>query len=241
MAERHPEVRREIDSIEDTLQRVAEEFAKTPPPQLFDRIQARISAEESASEPEATPPKEEVIAKKTKKIHYWQYGVAATFTLKLAFMAVAANFWLKWQNTENQLSTMQERYGQLQQESQQTTQALLAISDPAFQTLVLQGTEAGQEVRVLAYWNEATQELYVNPNQLPPTKAGEQYQLWGQVGGDTISLGTFNVASGTSLPQILSFQGKKGLWGLSVSVIPEGEDERVPPSPDQIYAQGVVQ
>lgn len=231
MAERHPEVREEIVLIEDTLQCVAEDLAKAPPPQLLDRIHAEISEKES-------PPEEtkvsEVLAKKTKKVHYWQYGVAATFTLKLVFMAIAANFWMKWQNTEEKLGAMQEQYSRLEQGAQQATQALIAISDPAFETFVLRGQAPEADARVLVYWNEETLELFVNAAQLPPNPKNEQYQVWGTVAGETVSLGVFDVEATSSLPQIMSFEGVKGLSDVFISREPKGRSTS--PSQDQVYS-----
>ena len=227
MAERYPEVREEIVLIEDTLQCVAEDLAKAPPPTLRNRILTSIPQEQEETEPK------DIVTKKNKKIHYWQYGVAATFTLKLVVMAIAANFWMKWQNTEHKLDAMQAQYGSLEQRAQQATQALLAISDPAFETFVLQGPPES-DARVLVYWNEETLELFVNAAQLPPNQESEQYQLWGTVAGDTISLGGFEVEPRTSLPQIISFEGVDGLSNIFISVEPKGGSDS--PSQDQIYS-----
>lgn len=227
MAERYPEIREELVLIEDTLQCVAEDLAKAPPPTLRNRILTSISQEQ-----EETRPKD-VVAKKNKKIYYWQYGVAATFTLKLVFIAIAANFWMKWQNTEDKLDVIQEQYGSLEQRAQQATQALLAISDPAFETFVLRGQAAEADARVLVYWNEETLELLVNAAQLPPNP-NEQYQLWGTVAGEIVSLGGFEVEPRTSLPQIISFKGVDGLSNIFISVEPKGGSDS--PSQDQIYS-----
>ena len=239
MAERYPEVRREITLIEDTLRGVAEELAKAPPSHIFERIQAKISEEEPApEETEEVLPKQEILAKKTKKIHYWQYGVAATFTLKLAFMAVAANFWMKWQNTESKLSNIQERYDQLAQDSRQLTQTLMTISDPAVQTVVLHGPPTDAGVRVLTYWNKDTRELLVNAASLPPNDSDQQYQLWGVVDDKSVSLGVFDVTTDASLPQVLSFSGPAGLSSLSIRLGPKGGSQ-APPS--AWYARGTIE
>ena len=227
MAARYPAVRDEIALIEDTLQGLAETLAIKPPPQVLDRIKDKIS--------ESPPDTEVPQAKKTKKLYYWQYGVAATFTLKVVVMAFAANFWIHWQNTERKLSNVQEQYSRLEQDAQQVTQALMAISDPAFETVVLQDQASASGARVLTYWNKNTQQLYVNPSQLPPNDEDEQYQLWGTTEGNTVSLGVFDVAATTSLPQIISLKGVEGLSSLSISLEPEGGSAS--PSQERVYTQ----
>ena len=248
MAERYPEVHREIELIEDTLLGIAQKMAKTPPPQLFDRIEAEIHGNELVSQIQTYPDKDknkdveedkdEVIEKKSKKIHYWQYGVAATFTLKVAFMAVAASFWMRWQNTESKLNDMQERYNQLSQDSRQLTQTLMTISDPAVQTVVLQGQATNSDHRVLTYWNEDTRELLINTGSLPPNSSDHAYQLWGTVSGNLERLGELNVESNSSLPQIKSFSGPTELTEIFISQETDRGDEEPPSS---WYAQGAIQ
>lgn len=240
MAARHPAVREEIALVEDTLQGVAESLAQPPPHHLLARIEAQIYQEPSTpdgDEEQAADPPEEQLAHKTKKIHYWQYGVAATFTLKVAFMAVAAYFWLNWQQTENRLNRVQKQYGELEQQAQQVTQTLMAINDPAVQTVVLR--DSASDTRVLAYWNRATDQLYVDASSLPPNDRDERYQVWGTQEGEAISLGTFEVDARTSLPQVKTFEGQAGLSELLISIAPEGED--AVPTSDQIRVRGRVE
>ena len=238
MAERHPEVRQEIALIEDTLQRVAEEVAMIPPPGLLDRIQSQVTEmeTETTDDAEASLPVKETIAKKTKKIHYWQYGVAATFTLKVAFMAVAAHFWMNWQNTESKLDNMQARYNQLAQDSRQLSQTLMTISDPAVRTIVLQGQTTDANSRVLTYWNQQTEELLVNTASLPPNEPDQQYQLWAIADNNPTSLGVFNVSADASLPQIVSFSELTAFSTISVSVEPKGGSR----SPSSVRWSGEV-
>ena len=225
MADQYPEIREEIAQIEDTLLDMAESLARTPPPGVWDKIMERVDTAATAPparSPELPAATQQELKKKTKKIHYWQYGVAATFTLKLLFMAVAARFWYNWQSTENQLNGLRQQYQELQQQSQQATQALLAINDPAFFPVVLEGQDSLAGNRVLAYRNEETQDVYVNISQLPATRGGEVYQLWGRVGEQMVSLGTLDPASNPSLPQLKLLSGPENLTELMISLEPAG-------------------
>ncbi len=210
MAARYEEVRYEIARIQYTLQDMAEELAINPPPQVLDKIKEKISRQEATAK--SSSPK--------KKVHYLQYGIAATFTLKLVVMAMAFHFWTQWKTTENRLTQMQHRYENLAKEARQTTQALVAVSDPAFQTIALSepGTAAGSQV--LVYWNEKTQEIYINPSQLPANPSGRQYQLWGMVDGKPVSLGVFDVKG--NLPQMIPMEGVAGITGFAVTLEPTG-------------------
>ena len=217
MAARYPNVRHEISLIEDTLQGLAESLAIEPPPGVLDKIRNNTVV------PAEDPPSTETSSakKKARKLPYWQYGVAATFTLKLIVMALAAGYWINWKNTEQKLDDLQERYDRLEQNAQQATQALLAINNPAFQTVILQN-QAPSGGQALAYWNPETYQIYFDLSQLPPNDADQQYQLWGVADSDTVSLGVFSVVSNTPLPQIKPFEGVAWLSDLLISTEPEG-------------------
>ena len=217
MAARYPNVRHEISLIEDTLQSLAESLAIKPPPGVLDKIKNNITA------PTEEPPGPAISSaeKKARKLPYWQYGVAATFTLKLIVMALAAGYWINWKNTEQKLDDLQERYDRLEQSAQQATQALLDINNPAFQTVVLQN-QASSGSQALAYWNPETYQIYLDLSQLPPNEADQQYLLGGIADGDTVRLGTFNVPVNASLPQIKPFKGVARLSDLLISREPEG-------------------
>ena len=217
MAARYPNVRQEISLIEDTLQGLAESLAIEPSPGVFDKIRSNIVVPAEEPPSTETSPAE----KKAQKLPYWRYGVAATFTLKLIVMALAAGYWINWKNTESKLDNLQERYDRLEQNAQQATQALLAINNPAFQTVVLQ-SPASSGGQALAYWNPETYQIYFDLSQLPPSEDHQQYQLWGVADSDTVSLGVFSVAANTPLPQIKPFEGVAWLSDLLISTEPEG-------------------
>ena len=238
MATRYPAIREEIAMIEDTLFTMAEGLAITPPRRVLHDIMNRVGADQEATTTATAPaPVQQQVEQKTKKIQYWQYGVAATFTLKLVFMAVAAHFWLNWQSTEKQLTTIRQQYQDLQQQSQQATQALLAINDPAFSPVVLEGQASAVGSRVLAYRNEETQEVYVNLSQLPATNEEEVYQLWGMIGEKPVSLGTLEAASDASLPQLKLLSAPEDVAELLISREPTGGS--VSPTTDPLFRQRI--
>ena len=222
VAARFPAVRQEIALIEDTLQGIAEHLAIEPPPHLLPRIQGMLT---TAPPPPAAADAEKPIV---KKLHRWQYGVAATFTLKVLVMVVAAVFWSNWQSTQGRLDRLQERYDRLEQQAQQTTQALLAITDPAFQVVVLR---SDTEAALPAYWNAQTRQLYVNLSQLPPPAPGQPYQLWGVAQDDTVSLGEIKKSVDNVLPPIQLFQAPAGLSALLLDAAPERPSALAPTNP----------
>lgn len=231
MAERYPEVRQEISLIEDTLQGMAENLAIQPPAYVLDKIKAKISEEKD-------PGFKDPLERKNKKIHYLQYGVAASFTLKLVAMAIAAYFWVNWQHTEDQLAQLQDRYENLEQEAQQISQVLIALSDPDFQTVVLKGQGSNPDSRALVYWNEKTLEVYVNPYQLPENNEDQQYQLWGMVNGNPVSLGVFDLSDRFSLPKMIAMEGVEELSDFAITLEPKGGSSS--PSLKPQYYEGKV-
>ncbi|MEK6476660.1 anti-sigma factor [Catalinimonas sp. 4WD22] len=210
-AKRYPEVQREIFQIEESVEHLARSVAIKPPRHVLDQIQEKVSAQETEAPP----------AKKSKKINTLRYGVAATFTLKLVAMAIAAHFWINWQNSENRLEQLQSRYDQLEQKTQQLSQAFAIVSNPDFQSFVLKSDEAALEAQPIVYWNENTGELYLNTAQLPASDAAHQYQLWAIAEGNAQSLGVFDVSPG-SFPQMIAMPAVENVNSFLLTLEKEG-------------------
>lgn len=216
-AERYPEVRKEIDLIEESVEQLALSAALQPPVGVLDKIHERIATEET-NKKEKTEEKKEP---KSKKINTLRYGVAATFTLKLVAMAIAAHFWINWKSSESQVERLQNRYHKLEQQTQQLNQALMVVSDPDFQAYVLQSQNGSSSARPIVYWNEKTDQLYLNTGQLAATDSDHQYQLWAIVNEQAKSLGTFDVST-SAFPQIIPLQGQPNISSFVLSLEEEG-------------------
>lgn len=218
-AQRYPEVQREIFQIEESVEHLARSVAIKPPRHVLDQIQEKIADQETEAPP----------AKKSKKISTLRYGVAATFTLKLIAMAIAAHFWVNWQSSENELEQLQNRYTQLEQNTQQLSQAFAIVSNPDFQSFVLKSGEAAGEAQPIVYWNENTAQLYLNTAQLPASDAAHQYQLWAMVEGSAQSLGVFDVST-SSFPQMIALQAVENANAFLLTLEEEGGSDQ--PSPE---------
>ncbi len=213
-AQRYPEVRTEIDLIEESLEEIARSLAIQPRKQVWDKIANKINDEKRDSQD-----------KKSKKINFLRYGVAATFTLKLMFMAVAAHFWINWQHSESRLEKMQTRYDQLEQQTRQLSQAFAIVNNPSFQTLLLKSNEENDAINPILYWNEGVTQVYVNPNALPANDEAQQYQLWATVEGKPQSLGVFDVSS-DSFPQMIMMKGISPISSFIITLEPKGGSEQ---------------
>ncbi|WPP51582.1 anti-sigma factor [Catalinimonas niigatensis] len=225
-AQNHSEVRSEITAIEESFEYMARSFSVKPPAHVLDKIQHKLSEKDEV---------EEVQTKKNKKINFLRYGVAATFTLKLMFMAVAAHFWVNWQHSESRLEQMQERYDRLEQETRQLSQAFAVVNDPAYQTIALESKQPNAKARPMLYWNNTLGQLYINPNQLPANEEGTQYQLWAMVKDLPVSLGVFDVSS-DSFPQMIAMDGVENSTSFIITLEAEGGSEQ--PDAEDLRYQG---
>ena len=51
------------------------------------------------------------------------------------------------------------------------------------------GLEKSPESAVVALWNQQTNQVYLDVQNLPAAPAGKQYQLWGIVDGTPVDMG----------------------------------------------------
>lgn len=71
-----------------------------------------------------------------------------------------------------------------------------AVAAPGVQRIALKGVEGKEASFVTVYWNGASEEVWVYPNQLPPAPRGRQFQLWALVDGKPVDAGLLEDCNG---------------------------------------------
>ncbi len=230
MAAQYPEVQKEIQLIQETLESMAFELSRKPSPRVLEKVMDKIDRKQQANSKLELPQKK-------KKITYLQYGIAATFTLKLVAMAIAASFFVRWKATEQELGQLRKQYYTLEQKANQATRILLAVSDPEVQTIVLTRQD-NPEQRTLLYWNPVTKKIYINTENLPRNDKRHQYQIWGMTQGNPESLGVFDVTA-DQLLQLLVMEGNEKLMGFAITLEPTGGSTK--PTLTRLYGEGKIE
>jgi anti-sigma-K factor RskA len=244
MAERHPEVKAEIAETEMVLEGLARKAAVKPrsglKDDLFSRIETTASETktESASTTNTAQPRVVEIRSNSRT---WQWLSAAAIALLIFSTALAFYYRSQWQSAESQLASYIAQEQELSQEyqalrsdfEQLMEQKNQVFTNPNFQQVRLQGTEVAPSAFALVYWNDASDQVYLNPAGLPEPEAGKQYQLWGIVDGQPASAGVFDLQD-----DLVAMQQIDGASAFAITLEPEGGSEN--PTLDAMYVLGEV-
>jgi anti-sigma-K factor RskA len=109
-------------------------------------------------------------------------------------------------------------------------------SDPTYKVVKMAGLPKSPESAVSAFWNQQTNEVYVDVQKLPAAPAGKQYQLWTIVDGKPVDVGMLdNQFSGKVLKMK---ETKPGAVAFAITLEKTGG---VPsPTMEEMYVMGKV-
>jgi anti-sigma-K factor RskA len=244
VAEKYPEVRDEILKIEEVFHQIAISNSKVPLPGIKDAIFSRIDTLEGNKDTLDTKivsidSATNKIEKSGRGLTYW---AAASAALALISTVLAITFYGKWQNSENQLATviaensrLAEDYNVVNQNLDKVQRDLAIINQENFQRVELRGLEISPNSLARIYWNENSQEVFLNVATLPEPPADKQYQLWAIVDGNPVDAGVFSPQDADGLLQMKNISNASA---FAVTLEPVGGSEI--PTLEAMYVHGTV-
>ena len=187
----HPALRLELARIEEAQQELFMKAAVSPRAVVKENLFAKI---------DALPKTEKVVKLQPDSNNaFWKFAAAASITLAIISSFLAYTYWHNWKNTQENLATLiaqNERiakdYNTVNQRLDTLEKDLNIINNPAFNRVVMKGTPNAPQALASVYWNESTQEVYLNIQNLKQLAQENQYQLWAIIDGKPVSAGVFD-------------------------------------------------
>jgi len=234
MSEQYPEVRQAIREAEEALVNYSLLHSKTPPSSAKEKIFNALTDEgeiravdekQLMPDPARTYPFVRIIA----------IAASILFVATIAFHVVkVTEFRQRIRQLEQEKADLIVRNETFMAQIQDARRELEVIGDPAFRTIVLNGTPGHDEKRALVYWNTVSHEVYLKPANLPALPSDQQYQLWGIVGGQPVSAGIYDPGDAEHpLRQMDSFE-KAEMFAITIE--PAGGSEH--PTLEQMVVAG---
>lgn len=194
----YPEIRKELNAMEDALTQYAIAKGIPMPAELPNRIIRRLETlDKELPSNTASPP--------TSSRSGSGPILPVLGFLLLASLAGVLYFWFQQDElqenldqTQAQLQELQINCDQVQDSLDQTALQLAILRSEGNQTYIMRGVpDLNPGAIANVYYNPQAQQAYLDIRELPPPPPGQQYQLWGiGVSGVPQSMDVFNVTQG---------------------------------------------
>jgi Uncharacterized protein conserved in bacteria len=222
MAAAHPEVRAEITSIEQALERFAFLQAVPPPPGIKEQILARIERET------VEPPTNNT----TNRSAFWLFGIVV-----FALLAGLSYLFLQQKNLksskkhiEHVADSLRSELIALDERVQKAEPVAALICDPETRRVVVSN---GKGLQTIVYFNPRTGTVAYDPQSLPQMPEGKYCQFWAIVEGQPVSLGM--VSSAGNICETMQKVASPQAFAFSEEDKPEGN-----PAPTKVLAVGAA-
>lgn len=216
LCEQYPEVRIEIEAIEQTLLQAA--AVKQPGSGVK---QALMSAINTSADNAARAQVIKLPDNQAAKVKRYQFGLAASLLLFVSSLVYNLMLQQRVATLNNELSDLYASKSYLAQEIkiQQASissinQRLQIVTLPGIKSITLNGMNSLANRAAVVYWNNKTDEVYFNANGLPDSDDNKQYQLWAIVNGKPVDAGVIDLSGGSS-----TFQKMKAVKGASAFAV----------------------
>lgn len=200
-------LREQFEAMEADFERLGLEQAITPPPTVKEGLINAIGKSQ------------------IKKISWVPFSIAAGFAVLFGL----STFWLylQWQETKNNFNALQSQTIALQRqvddlasEYELTSIRFENINNANVVPLVLYGNEKAPNGKAVAYVNHKQQLVFVNPKGLPALPANKTYQMWSDVDGEMISMGTLSIKD-----DLVALKYIENAESLNLTIEPAGGSE----------------
>lgn len=223
LALQYPEIRNEINEIQQSLQSYAEVNRIEPRKELMDEIWNKLDTSFPVETPVVIPPKSPTIVKKLISIQV--YLAAAVLLLLLTSFIINIYLSSELKHTRNLISELNNTNLRIAEnlEIQKASfdameQQFAFVISPDTRAIRLNGLPAHENAAAYIYWNTQNAEVFIASSGLPKLSANSQYQLWAIVDGAPVSAGLI-ADNQSTLQKMNSF---KNVQAFAITVEPKG-------------------
>ncbi len=203
LSEMFPEIKKEIDDIEQSLLQISNEATATDAPSpevkksLFETLRS-LPTEEMSVKGNNTmnvvnEQKEAKVIPMQRPVRIMSRVLLAASILALIVCAALISHLVSANKHYHEVAdNMTSKATQLQQSTLTLQQNLNLYQDTNYQKINLTHVPGKPEALVQLFWNKTTHRVYAADISLPEAPAGKQYQLWAIVDGKPVNAGMMN-------------------------------------------------
>jgi anti-sigma-K factor RskA len=247
VAERYPEVKRELDKLNADLQEYARATNKFPDKNLLTNALSEIDSEMDAAHLQKLDTSEVILQQAVKSSFSWWKVAAAILLLVSAGLNIY--FYAQWQNSEADVlalsgqneflaNEVNQRNVEMDNQSQQLAYANLRIAHFMSKDNIhvrMEGSDLSPESFANVFWNKKSNAVFISVDNLPEPPHGHQYQLWAiKAGQAPIDAGIFDHSQMVQELKVI----KGDVMAFAVTLEKEGGVQDA--SVDKTYVKGFL-
>jgi hypothetical protein len=235
-AKQYPEVAAEIEAIQSGLESYAQTHAVEPAASVKEKVFATINAKA------ATPvidirPEEKTSSKVYSISPAWKYAAAASVILLIGSLVFNYTLYNKYQTANKELASTQTELQQQIASAQSMDSAIKIMGnmDATPVSLVRVDSTADMDARV--YWIKNTNEVYIDPANLPKAPEGKQYEFWTIADGAPVNAGVITAEVNGKKVHVQKMKSFGAVKAFAISLEDAGPAKA---KPDKVMAVGSI-
>ena len=216
-AKQYPEIAAEIDAIQSGLEGYAQAHAIAPDASVKEKIFSRIEGNTLA------PVKDmKSMNNGTAKVYsispFWKYAAAASIILLVGSLIVNYTYYQKYNAASNDLQLAQTELQQQKELAQSMDTAMQVMGDMHARPVAVKSIDSTADMGARIYWMTNTNEVYIDPSNLPKAPQGKQYEFWAIVDGAPVNGGVITTEINGKTVHIQKMQsfGKAQAFAISL-------------------------
>lgn len=182
IADKHNEVKIELDTLRESLLKYAEAESKAPNPEILEGAMASIKEIEKEKFLEVLDDEPEIKIQRVNIVPVWTIAASILLFLSLGFNYI---FYSQFKNTKDQLAALESNQTSLANRVNDTNEQLeyaqLRIAHFLSEDNIhirMEGLDLAPESFANVFWNKKNNSVFISVDNLPEPPHGHQYQLW---------------------------------------------------------------
>jgi len=232
MIQLHPEIKLEVQRIENTMEQVAITSGEDPGISFREDLLQQVVEKEPDPLVDFTP---ESVNQRTLTIAVAIMGLFLSGGILLYSLAHAQRTKKEMATTAIVIDSLAQQGDSLHNLLDNVRQDRQILLDPNYEKVQLDGLPIAPNALANVYWNRSTTAVYLDTGRLPDSDGDKQYQLWAIVSGQPVSVGVFDLPGESILRKMDDVQDAQAF-----TITLESFGGVVSPTLDQMYVSGNV-
>lgn len=235
-AKQYPEVAAEIEAIQKGLEGYAQAHAITPGAAVKEKVFAEINKGTAAPVVNISSAGNGTTSKVRSISSAWKYVAAASVILLIGSLIFNYTYYNKYQSANKELASTQNELQQQIASAQSMDTAIRVMGDMNAKQVVAKSIDsATADMGARIYWMKNTNEVYIDPANLPKAPEGKQYEFWAIVDGTPVNGGVITTEINGKKVHVQKMKSFGKVQAFAISLEDAGPAKA---KPDKVMAVG---